>query len=54
MTPRAGTAEADESELMARHGIVRVPSDRFTVDGYSYTNFADALAQARRSRRPPA
>ena len=34
--------------LMARHGIVRVPADQFHVDGFRYTNFADALAQARR------
>ena len=52
--PQVGTAEGNETELMTRHGIVRVPADRFKVDGYSYGNLADALAQARRSRRPPA
>ena len=34
--------------LMARHGIVRVPADQFHIDGFRYTNLADALAQARR------
>ncbi len=53
--PQLGAAEGgSDSELMTLHGIVRVPADRFQVDGYSYTNLADAIAQARRSRRPPA
>ena len=42
--------ESDDA-LMARYGIARVPANRFEVDGYWYTKFADALAQARRSRR---
>jgi hypothetical protein len=42
-------AEA-EAALLAEHGIIRVPADRFDVDGYRYTNAADAIAQAKRSR----
>ena len=38
-----------EAALMDRYGIVRVPADQFHVDGYRYSTFADALAQARRS-----
>jgi hypothetical protein len=45
--------EADDA-VMARYDIVRVPADRFQVDGYRYTHLADALAQARRSRRQDA
>ena len=51
---RVEIADGDELQLMTQHGIVRVPADQFKVDGYSYNNLADALAQARRSRRPPA
>lgn len=44
-----GTAEA-ESAVLATHGIIRLPADRFEVDGYHYTKLADAVAQAKRSR----
>ena len=47
--PHRSAAEA-EAALLAEHGIVRVPADRFDVDGYRYTNAADAIAQARRTR----
>jgi hypothetical protein len=47
--PNRSAAEA-EAALLAEHGIVRVPADRFDVDGFHYTNAADALAQAKRSR----
>ena len=40
----------DEAAMLARHGIVRVPADRFHVDGYRYDRLADAVAQALRSR----
>ena len=40
---------ADEA-LEAYHRIVRVPADHFEVDGYRYTNLADAMAQSRRGR----
>jgi hypothetical protein len=43
-------AEADAA-LLAEHGIVRVPADRFEVDGYRYSSLGDAVAQAKRSRR---
>ena len=42
---QGGQAEAD---LMARNGITRVRADHYDVDGYRYTNLADALAQVRR------
>jgi hypothetical protein len=45
-TVTAGEAEA---ALLTAHGIVRIPADRFEVDGYHYTNLADAVAQAKRS-----
>ena len=53
-TPDRGlsTASAAESEtaLLAEYGITRIPAERFDVDGYRYTNVADAIAQARRTR----
>lgn len=47
----AGPARESDVSLMARHGIVRVPADQFHVDGFRYTNLADALAQAKRAGR---
>ena len=38
-----------ESAVMARNGITRIPAYRYQVDGYSYSNLADALAQVNRS-----
>lgn len=38
----------DDGELMRRHGIALVRADQYHVDGYRYTNLADALAQAAR------
>lgn len=48
----SSAAEQGESDdaLMARLGIVRVPADQFHVDGFRYSNLADAVAQA--GRRP--
>ena len=34
--------------LMARHGIRRMPADRFHYKHYRYSRLEDALAQARR------
>jgi hypothetical protein len=52
-TPGRGLPKrpADEAEaaLLAEHGVIRVPADRFDVDGYRYTNAADAIAQAKRT-----
>jgi hypothetical protein len=50
-TPDRGLANrsAAEAGLLAEHGVIRVPADRFDVDGYRYTKAADAIAQARRS-----
>ena len=39
---------AHDRELMERHGIAVVRADQYHVDGYRYTNLADAVAQARR------
>ena len=47
----AEPAPENLAALMARHGIERVPADQFNVDGFRYTNLADALAQARRAER---
>lgn len=44
------SAAGAETALLAEHGIARVPADRFDVDGYRYTNIADAIAQAKRAR----
>jgi hypothetical protein len=44
----AATAVERESAMMERNGITRVPADQYHVDGYRYTNLADALAQVRR------
>jgi hypothetical protein len=46
-----GSAAEADAALLAEHGIVRVPADRFEVDGYRYSSLADAVAQARRKRR---
>jgi hypothetical protein len=33
---------------MERHGIAVVRADQYQIDGYRYTNLADAIAQAGR------
>lgn len=43
------TPAEDELALMARNGIARVRADQYHVDGYRYTNLADALAQVGRA-----
>jgi len=48
---RAEPAPENLAALMARHGIVRVPAEQFHIDGFRYSNLADALAQARRADR---
>ena len=47
--PERSAAEA-EATLLAEHGVIRVPAERFDVDGYRYTNPAYAIAQAKRTR----
>jgi hypothetical protein len=53
-TPEPGQPERSaakaEAALLAENGIIRVPAERFDVDGYRYTNAADAIAQAKRTR----
>ena len=47
-----GVRPADpEIAVMARHDIVRIPANHYHVDGYRYTNLADALAQVSRGAR---
>jgi hypothetical protein len=43
-----GNDEPSKKEL-ERYGIVRVPADTFTWNGYRYTHLRDALAAAKRS-----
>ena len=43
------TTPPKSDEELARHGIQRVPTDVFLVDGYRYSNLTDALAAARRA-----
>lgn len=43
-----GSYADPEIAVMARNGIVRIPANRYHVDGYRYTNLADALAQVSR------
>jgi len=48
----AETPDLDpEFAVMARNAIIRVPAHQYWVDGYRYTNLADALAQVERSAR---
>jgi hypothetical protein len=35
---------------LERYGIVRVPADSFTWNGYKYTHLRDALAAAKRDQ----
>lgn len=53
MGGRALAAEPLEADpnfaLMERNGITRVRVDHYQVDGYRYTNLADALAQVGRA-----
>lgn len=44
----AATSADLEFAMMERNGITRVPADQFHVDGYRYSNLADALAQVKR------
>lgn len=48
--PTSADAEHDR-ELMDHHGITVVRADQYHVDGYRYTNLADAIAQAGRRDR---
>ena len=40
--------QSDTAEL-ERYGIVRVPADTFTRNGFRYTHVRDALAAAKRA-----
>ncbi len=39
---------AEETELMARYGIIKVPAYRYHYRDWRYSTLNDALAQARR------
>ena len=41
-------ADNPDAKELERYGIVRVPADTFTWNGYRYTHVRDALAAARR------
>lgn len=50
MSSETGNVDPKSDEdLMARHGIIRVPADIFLCGQYRYTNLKDALAQAKRN-----
>ncbi|MDQ8756741.1 hypothetical protein RCO27_10925 [Sphingosinicella sp. LHD-64] len=55
MGSRALAAEVPETDpdraVMERNGITRTTSHHYWVEGYRYSNLADALAQVRRSVR---
>ena len=48
----AGTSKSvrAEREALGAWGIERVPADHYLVNGFRYTNLADAMAEARRAR----
>jgi hypothetical protein len=46
--PMTDNDESSPKEL-DRYGIVRVPADTFTWNGYKYTHLRDALAAAKRA-----
>ena len=47
----AGTSKAAaEREALTEWGIQRVPANHYMVNGFRYTNLADAVAEARRGR----
>ena len=43
--------DAIEQVELDKHGITRVPADRFLWGGYSYSNARDALAAAKRGAK---
>lgn len=51
----AGAAGAPETDpdlaLLERNGIKRVAAYQYWIDGYRYSNLADAVAQAERTLR---
>jgi hypothetical protein len=48
--PGNDAASGDDGDIamMARNGIVCVPANQYHVDGFRYSNLADALAQVKR------
>lgn len=43
------TPDPTDAAELERYGIVRVPSETFTWNGYRYTHARDALAAAKRA-----
>lgn len=43
--------EDAETDVMARNRITRIEAYQYHVDGYRYSNLADALAQVARESR---
>ncbi len=52
MSISAPQTEAEAAELMARHGITRIPADQYHYKSWRYSNLGDAVAQARRDPVP--
>jgi hypothetical protein len=48
--PRTSRSAPAERDALAEWGIERVPADHYLVNGFRYTNLADAMAEARRAR----
>lgn len=46
-----GAPDDAEIEMMARNRITRVAAYQYHVDGYRYSNLADAIAQVTRESR---
>jgi hypothetical protein len=44
--------EAAAAEQMALYGITRVPADQYRYKEYRYSKLSDAIAQAKRNKRP--
>lgn len=52
MSVAAPQTDAEAAELMARHGITRVPADQYHYKTFRYSNLGDAVAQAMRDALP--
>lgn len=50
MNTTSPPVDGEAAELMAQHGITRVPADQFHYKEYRYSKLGDAIAQAKRDR----
>lgn len=44
--------EAAAAKQMALYGITHVPTDQYRYKDYRYSKLSDAIAQAKRDKRP--